>query len=140
MKVSIVTPDKTLFEGEAVSAVLPAIDGEVGILPRHARLISRLGHGVARIEEKAGAPQKRVAIYGGFLKVQDDVVTVLAGGAAVRGAETPDQARKAVQDAEEQLKTLAAAKDAPPSALNDAREKLARAKAYLQLVNAGPAA
>ena len=140
MKVSIITPDKTLFEGEAISAVLPAIDGEVGILPRHARLISRLGHGVARIEEQAGAPLKRVAIYGGFLKVQDDVVTVLASGAAARGAETPDQARKAVQDAEEQLKTLAGAKDTAPSALNDAREKLARAKAYLQLVDAGPAA
>lgn len=136
MRVSIVTPDKTYFEGEAASVVVPAIDGEVGILPRHAPLISRLGHGVARIEERAGAPPTRVAIYGGFLKVQDDVVTVLAGGAAAKGDETADQARQKVQQAQERVQTLANAPDTAPSALAEAQEQLSRARAYLQLLSA----
>lgn len=136
MRVSIVTPDKTYYEGEAASVVLPAIDGEVGILPRHAPLISRLGHGVARIEERAGAPPTRVAIYGGFLKVQDDAVTVLAGGAAAKGSESPEQARQAVQQAQERLEGLRGKPDTPPSALADAQEQLARARAYLQLQSA----
>lgn len=136
MRVSIVTPDKTYFEGEAASVVLPAIDGEVGILPRHAPLISRLGHGVARIEERAGAPPTRVAIYGGFLKVQDDVVTVLAGGAASKGGDTQDQARQAMQKAQERLQALAGAADTSPSALAEAQEQLSRARAYLQLLSA----
>lgn len=134
MHVSIVTPDRTFFDGEAASAVLPAIDGEVGVLPRHAPLISRLGHGVARIEEKPGAPPTKVAIYGGFLKVQDDQVTVLASGAATKGSETADQARAAVTAAQQKLEAVRAKPDAPKSELAEAEEKLARARAYLQLM------
>lgn len=135
MRVSIVTPDRTFFEGEAASAVLPAIDGEVGILPRHAPLISRLGHGVARIEEREGAPPTRVAIYGGFLKVQDDQVTVLASGAATKGNETPEQARAAMTAAQQTLEALRQKSDASKSELAEAEEKLSRARAYLQLVS-----
>ena len=49
MRVTVVTPDQSYFDGEARSITLQAVDGEIGILPRHAPLIARLGHGIARI-------------------------------------------------------------------------------------------
>ncbi|HZU99945.1 MAG TPA: ATP synthase F1 subunit epsilon [Planctomycetota bacterium] len=77
----VVTPDKTYFEGEAEHVVVPAWDGELAVYTKHAPLIARLGHGVLRVHPAAGGAPVRIAIYGGFLKVQDDDVTVLASGA-----------------------------------------------------------
>lgn len=77
----VVTPDKTYFEGEAEHVVVPAWDGELAIYPKHAALIARLGHGVLRAHPKGGGAPVKIALYGGFLKVQNDQLTVLASGA-----------------------------------------------------------
>ena len=79
LKIQVVTPDKTHFEGEATKLVVPAWDGELGILPKHAPLIARLGHGPLRVTAPSGQ-HVTLAVYGGFLKVQDDDVIVLAAG------------------------------------------------------------
>ena len=99
----VVTPDKTYFEGEAEHIVVPAWDGELAVYPRHAPLIARLGHGVLRGHPAAGGAMVKIALYGGFLKVQDDQVTVLASGADE--PPTPDKARTDVDAAKAKVES-----------------------------------
>jgi F-type H+-transporting ATPase subunit epsilon len=73
LKVSVISPEATLFEGEAPSVTAPAFDGEVGILPSHAPMVTTLGKGVLRI----GEGHASFAVEGGFLQVVDDVVRVV---------------------------------------------------------------
>jgi F-type H+-transporting ATPase subunit epsilon len=78
LKVSVISPEATLFEGEAPSVTAPAFDGEVGILPSHAPMVTTLGKGVLRI----GDDVARFEVEGGFLQVVDDVVRVVTERAA----------------------------------------------------------
>ncbi len=73
LKVSVISPEATLFEGEASSVTAPAFDGEVGILPSHAPMVTTLGAGVLRI----GNDAQRFQVEGGFLQVVDNVVRVV---------------------------------------------------------------
>ncbi len=82
LKVSVISPEATLFEGEAPSVVAPAFDGEVGILPMHAPMVTTLGKGVLRIGDAGSAGAARFAVEGGFLQVVDDVVRVVTERAA----------------------------------------------------------
>ena len=71
LKVSVISPEKILFEGEAASVIAPAFDGEVGILENHAPMMTLLGKGSLRLGEK------RFEIEGGFLQVVDNNVRVV---------------------------------------------------------------
>lgn len=73
LKISVISPEATLFDGEASSVTAPAFDGEVGILPKHAPMVTTLGAGVLRI----GNGEARFNVEGGFLQVVDDVVRVV---------------------------------------------------------------
>jgi F-type H+-transporting ATPase subunit epsilon len=75
LKVSVISPERVLFEGEASSVVVPAFDGEVGILQGHAPMMTLLGKGSLRLDGGAGA--KRFDIEGGFLQVVDNNVRVV---------------------------------------------------------------
>jgi len=75
LSVSVISPEKILFEGEAEIVVAPAFDGEVGILPQHAPMVTLLGTGTLRLGE--GGRAGRFAIAGGFLQVADNVVRVV---------------------------------------------------------------
>jgi F-type H+-transporting ATPase subunit epsilon len=81
LKVAVISPERTLFEGSADMVVAPAWDGEIGILRGHAPMLVLLGSGPLRIAEK-GAETARFHVSGGFLQVADDVVTVLSEEAA----------------------------------------------------------
>ena len=78
LKISVISPEATLFEGEAPSLVAPAFDGEVGILPSHAPMVTTLGKGVLTIGDGA----QRFSVEGGFLQVVDNVVRVVTEKAA----------------------------------------------------------
>jgi len=80
MKVAVISPERTVFEGEAEMVVAPAWDGEVGVLRGHAPMLVLLGTGDLRIT-RAGNVQ-RFHVSGGFMQVADDVVTVLSETAA----------------------------------------------------------
>jgi len=73
LKISVISPEATLFEGEATTIVAPAFDGEVGILQDHAPMVTTLGKGELRIDDGA----QRFAIEGGFMQVVDNVVRVV---------------------------------------------------------------
>lgn len=75
MHVRVVTPEQPVFEGEADAIVVPAHDGEVGILPHHARFLASLGLGELRIT--AAGRVQRFFLEGGFVQVSGRQVTVL---------------------------------------------------------------
>lgn len=76
--VRIVTPERELFSGEGTMVVLPALDGEIGILPLHVPLVSALTFGEVRVLFEGDRNPERFAISGGYVEVSRDVVTVLA--------------------------------------------------------------
>ncbi|HEX8673121.1 MAG TPA: ATP synthase F1 subunit epsilon [Longimicrobium sp.] len=76
MRVSVLSPEQTVYEGDATSVVAPAWNGQLGILRGHAPLMALLGEGVLRIENGRETLQFRVS--GGFLQVVDNVITVLS--------------------------------------------------------------
>ncbi|HET7585529.1 MAG TPA: F0F1 ATP synthase subunit epsilon [Gemmatimonadaceae bacterium] len=76
LRVSVISPEQTLFDGEATLVVAPAFDGELGILPQHAPMMTLLGRGELRVEQGAGTTQ-RFSVDGGFLQVVDDRVRVV---------------------------------------------------------------
>jgi F-type H+-transporting ATPase subunit epsilon len=75
LQVRVVTPEASVYAGVADLVVVPAHDGEVGILPRHARLLASLGLGELRIT--SGTTLLRFFLEGGFVQVRDDHITVL---------------------------------------------------------------
>ena len=76
LTVSVISPERTLYEGEADAVVAPAFDGEVGVLSGHAPMMTLLGRGTLRIEGGGGAA-RRFRVEGGFLQVADDAVRVV---------------------------------------------------------------
>jgi len=75
LRVSVISPEATLYEGDAESVVAPAFDGEVGILAGHAPLMTLLGKGELRVG--AGGQARRFTVEGGFLQVVSDQVRVV---------------------------------------------------------------
>ena len=73
----IVTPERTVCEQEADFVVATLPDGEIGVWPRRAPLIGRLGFGEMRVV--SDEETVRYFIEGGFIEALDDVVTVLTG-------------------------------------------------------------
>lgn len=79
LHVTVISPEKTIFDGEVESVVAPGVNGELGILRNHAPLMTVLGKGEMRI--KRAGEEERFELDGGFLQVVDNVVTVLSEGA-----------------------------------------------------------
>jgi F-type H+-transporting ATPase subunit epsilon len=75
LKVSVISPERVLFEGSARGVIAPAFDGEVGILPLHAPLMTVLGKGTVRLDTADG--ERRFVVSGGFLQVIDNQVRVV---------------------------------------------------------------
>ncbi len=76
MHVTVIAPDRAVFEGDADSVVVPAFDGLVGILPHHAPLMTLLGDGELAVRQ--GATTHVIHVKGGFLQVIRDTVRVVA--------------------------------------------------------------
>ena len=74
LRVSVISPESVLFEGETDSVIAPAYDGEVGILGGHAPLMALLGTGQLRI---GSGSARRFNVSGGFMQVLDNQVRVV---------------------------------------------------------------
>jgi F-type H+-transporting ATPase subunit epsilon len=101
MQVDVVSAEEQIFSGPAKFVVLPGEAGELGILPGHTPLISRIRPGAVRIQAEDGS-EEFVFVAGGILEIQPGLVTVLAD-TAIRGKDLDeakaDQARKAAEEA-----------------------------------------
>ena len=80
LKVSVISPESVMFEGEVTSVIAPAFDGEVGILENHAPMMALLGKGSLRLGEVSS--EKKFTIEGGFLQVVDNNVRIVTERAA----------------------------------------------------------
>jgi F-type H+-transporting ATPase subunit epsilon len=87
----VVTPERQLLRETVVEVTIPGLDGELGILPGHAPLITELGIGEMRFRTAASDHLTMLAILGGFAEVLPDRVTLLAETAEL--AEEIDLAR-----------------------------------------------
>jgi F-type H+-transporting ATPase subunit epsilon len=100
--VDVVSAEEQIFSGEAEFVVLPGIDGELGIYPRHAPLLTQIKPGAVRIKLPGQAEDELVFVQGGFLEVQPHLVTVLAD-TAVRAKDLDEvkaaEAKRAALDA-----------------------------------------
>lgn len=76
MRVTVISPDGSIFDGDAESVRAPAYDGEVGILPHHAPFMTLLGEGTLVVRVAGG--ERSFAVGGGFLQVTGNVVRVVA--------------------------------------------------------------
>ncbi len=76
MHVTVISPEASIFDGDAEAVVAPAFDGEVGILPNHAPFMTLLGRGTLIVRRRGG--DQRFRVEGGFLQVVHDVVRVVA--------------------------------------------------------------
>ncbi|MCX7946388.1 MAG: F0F1 ATP synthase subunit epsilon [Hydrogenophilus sp.] len=101
--VDVVSAEEELFSGLAEMVVLPGEAGELGVLPGHAPLLTRIRPGSVRIKKPHGE-EELIFVSGGILEVQPNLVTVLAD-TAIRGADL-DEARaiEAKRRAEEALR------------------------------------
>jgi len=103
-RLEIVTPERKIFSDDVYFVVAPGVEGELGILPEHAPLITPLKIGIMRIQQDGKT--FKAAVSGGFLEVKNSKVTVLA--TAAERAEEIDVAR--AEAAKERAEQLLAAK------------------------------
>jgi F-type H+-transporting ATPase subunit epsilon len=126
LKLDIVTAERTVFSDEVDAVIAPGIEGQLGILPHHAPLMTMLAAGelVVRKDNK----EDEYALSGGFLEVRPDRVIVLADSA--ERAEEIDIARAeaAKKRAEERLQAKGKA-----AGLDEARAEAALRRALVRL-------
>ncbi len=122
MQVEVVSNEQNIYSGEASFVVVPTVQGELGIYPRHEPVMSLVRPGALRLQVPGQSEEVLVAVSGGLLEVQPDKLTVLAD-VAVRSDEM-DQAR-----AEE-------AKKAAEAGISQAQDDQSRAKAQAALAAA----
>lgn len=104
LHVDVVSAEEQIFSGEAKFVALPGETGELGILPQHTPLITRIKPGAVRIQRADNGEEEFVFVAGGILEVQPSRVTVLAD-TAIRGKDLDEaKAIEAKKLAEEALK------------------------------------
>jgi F-type H+-transporting ATPase subunit epsilon len=126
IRCDIVSAELEIFHGEATLVVATGEQGELGIAPRHAPLITRLKPGKVVVTLPSGE-HLDFAISGGILEVQPQVVTVLAD-TAIRAQDIDEAAvRAAIEEAERMLANRGEAMD-----VAEAQQKLVEATVQLQ--------
>jgi F-type H+-transporting ATPase subunit epsilon len=104
LHVDVVSAEESIFSGEAKFVALPGENGELGILPRHTPLITRIKPGAVRIQRADNDEEEFVFVAGGILEVQPGTVTVLAD-TAIRGHDLDEaKANEAKKQAELAMK------------------------------------
>ncbi|NMG13978.1 F0F1 ATP synthase subunit epsilon [Aromatoleum bremense] len=106
--VDIVSAEEQIFSGLAEFVALPGEAGELGILPGHMPLMTRIKPGAVRVKRPDQAEEELVFVAGGIIEVQPGLVTVLAD-TAIRGKDLDEaKALEAKRIAEEALKNQSA--------------------------------
>ncbi len=128
----VVSVERSLFEGDVEFIIATGADGELGVLARHAPLMTVLKPGALRIQETFGGPEELLFVGGGFLEVLPDRVTVLADVAEHAEEISVERAEEARKRAQERLAgTLTTAEEVEFNqalAIAEARLRLARTR------------
>lgn len=121
MHVDIVSAETEIFSGTVTEVYAPALMGEVGIMPRHAPLLTQMKPGEVRVVNQEGR-EESFFVNGGILEIQPHVVTILSD-TAIRAADIDEAA------------ALEAKKKAE-AALSDRKSDLDYARAKAELIEA----
>ena len=127
MQVELVAADRLVWSGEATMVIARTTEGDVGILPHHAPLLTTLGVGELRI--RRGSEEEYFAIAGGFLQVRPDKVVVMAETADMASEIDLARAEEARREAERAL----AEGFEEPADLARARASLQRALLHIRV-------
>jgi F-type H+-transporting ATPase subunit epsilon len=107
----IVTPERIVYHNEAQMVVAPTIDGEIGVLPLHAPLVTCLKAGEIRVKIDDNDTDW-IATSAGYLQVHEDKVIILADRAVMASQIDVERAREAKAGIEQRLKDLPEADEA----------------------------
>jgi F-type H+-transporting ATPase subunit epsilon len=125
MQLDIVTPERSVVSETVDAVTVPGREGELGILPGHAALISSLKSGILTYTK--GGDARRMVISGGFVEVSNDRVSVLADTAEFSDEIDTAAARAELDSIDRTMGNLSGEE------LEDARDRFERAEARLQL-------
>lgn len=104
----VVTPERIVYTNEVEMVIAPTIDGEVGILPLHAPLVSVLRPGEVRVKWNDQKDVEWFAVSGGYIQVHEDKVIILADQAIPVSQIDVERAQNAVELAKQRLAELSA--------------------------------
>jgi F-type H+-transporting ATPase subunit epsilon len=96
LHISIIAPDRTVWDSNAEEVILPSSTGQLGILRGHAPLLTALDIGVMRVRtDKEWTP---IVLMGGFAEVENDELTILVNGAEEGSSINKEEAQKDLED------------------------------------------
>ena len=129
LHVDIVSAEQAIFSGRAQRVIAPGEAGELGILPEHIPLLTRIKPGTVRIEPEGGGEEEIIYVSGGMMEVQPDRVTILAD-TSVRAHDLDEaKAMEAERLAKEALANRTGAME-----IAKAQAELAEAAAQIQAI------
>jgi len=104
-RVEVVSPERVVFSGETTQIITRTVGGgEIAFLPGHTAFLGALTENHTRVWLADGTIMN-LAIHGGFVEVSDNVVTLLSDGAELGTEIDIERARRALERAEEQMRT-----------------------------------
>jgi F-type H+-transporting ATPase subunit epsilon len=106
LEVSVVTPDGSVFDGEAEMLIVPGADGEIGVLARHAPLVALLKAGSTRVHVRRGQDVREFATGPGFFKVEQDRALALVDDAVSVDEIDVARAREQLEMAQAELERV----------------------------------
>ncbi len=124
-KLSVVTPEKVVYESDVTSIVAPGMVGYLGIMTNHAPIITALAPGKLKITDAEGK-EINLVLTGGFLENSNNSCTILADAAEFAGEIDLDRAQDALNRARQRIANAAGEID-----VGRAREAIERAKARI---------
>ena len=128
MLLEIITAERQVYSGEVDMVIAPGVDGQLGILPKHAPLMTMLKAGELTVR-KSGEDDMYVAVSGGFMEVLGNRVSVLADACERSDEIDEERAQQAMQRAQERLANRDSDMD-----LEKAMASLRRAQVRVDLV------
>jgi len=105
-KVLIVTPDKTSYEGDAVSATIPGLAGYMGIWANHAPLVAGVVPGVVTLKLDDAGSERHLSVGEGFVEISDNVVNLMTETCETAAEIDVQRAEKALERARDRLKSM----------------------------------
>jgi len=129
LNLEIVTPERKVFDETVDAVTIPTANGEIGILPNHAPLISTLKPGILTYSNRGAS--ERMVVSGGFVEVSENKVSILAD-IAERADEVNTEAARAEREASEKILSGWSGTE---DEFEVEKERLEKAQARLQLVS-----
>lgn len=128
LALEMTTPEKLALRAQAEFVVLPAMEGEMGVLPDHAPFLVQLHPGEVRVTEPGGQV-RRFAISGGFAEIKDNKVALFAETAEMADEINAERAQQALEKAKAEM----VKKDLDPLTLAAAEAAMRRAQVRLMV-------